>query len=486
MKQRPVALIPLSQHFSIRYFVLTGMLQQLQEHLDCILVLAWHDPELMSELETYGARCMTMPTPEKSPRYDEIRRWLNAVWERDLATPTIAIDRRRARQIIHLTLRERLFYLRGDARRHAALLAGATPLGRGRIESLEHRFFETDTNWRAYQQMFADTGANLIISATPFIGAEAFFCRAGRQAGLKTIATILSFDNLTSRGKIETTFDHYSVWNRYMQQEVTRIYGVPAEHISVDGAPQMDFYAWPDIVSSRESFLRRYGLDGSRPIILFGSGAEHITPVEPHNLVQLDQIVNTYPAEQRPQILLRPHPVDDLARWQSALAQCHNVIVSSVWTVTNHAIGRITLEDVRLLATTLAHTDIHVSTSSTMSLDGAIFDKPQIGLAYDDRPGHPFDRTVRELYAREHYLPLTHSGGMTLVYSRDELAQSLQHYLKDPTRDREARAAMVRDVCGGLPGMATANVARTVLTFAATHFSDRMGRVDTWQSDLVA
>jgi hypothetical protein len=199
---------------------------------------------------------------------------------------------------------------------------------------------------------------------------------------------------------------------------------------------------------------------------LFAAGPAHISPVEPQILIDLDQMLQNYEPQKRPQILLRPHPVDDARRWSDVLYKCTNVRVAKSWTVSDCRAGRIRFDDVRELASALAYTDVHVSTSSTMSLDGAIFDKPQIGLAYDPEPGGRFAKVMAELYQREHYLPLTHSGGIEIVRSRQDLEASLTAYLRDPSRDSSARRVMVKNLLGVPMGNATEAVFAMVLRFA--------------------
>lgn len=464
MRSRPVALIPISQHFSIRYFVLSGLLDKLKSHVECVLVLAWTDPVLEEELRARGFRFLQMPEFEADEYYKELRRWKNAVQEPDMRSPTPAIDLRR-RRALGGSFKEQFYFWRADTRRLAGRLLGAIPVVRSAIERLEERAFYSHTNREAFARQISDVQPDVLISATPFILQESVYCRVARQLGVRLIGSILSFDNLSSRGKIDVTFDQYLVWNHYMKAEALRIYGVSEQSVSIVGAVQMDFYARGDMLLEKEEFLRVHGLDSSRPIILFAAGPHHIAPVEPHILHQLDGIVEEYPADRRPQILLRPHPVDDLDRWKPVLDRCNNVKVARSWSVKGHFAGRINRDDIRALVSTLAWTDVHISTSSTMSLDGAIFDKPQIALAYDDQPGAKLDHLMVELYAREHYVPLTQSGGIRIVRSRTELARSLAEYLDNPGSDRQKRRQMVEDVCVVPIGKAADAVAEAILEY---------------------
>jgi hypothetical protein len=463
--RRPVLLIPIAQHFTIRYLVLTGLLDRLAEHFECVLALAWRDSELEEELESKGVRCVSLPEFVPGRAYRVIRNWMISMREADMQSPTPAIDRRRMRAI-ECSPRLRLYHARNRFRYATGrAVAAVEPLRRG-MESLEDVAFWRDGVCQRLTKFIQEISPSLVLSITPFISSEAALCRVAQAFGARTVAAILSFDNLTSRGKIETVFHHYGVWNSTMKQEAIRIYRVRDDQVDIIGAPQMDFYVRRELVYDPKEFFQSHRLDARRPVILFAAGPAHISPVEPQILIDLDQIVENYEPQKRPQILLRPHPVDDARRWSDALCKCTNVHVAKSWTVRDCRAGRIRLDDIRELASALAYTDVHVSTSSTMSLDGAIFDKPQIGLAYDPGPGGRFGKVMAELYQREHYLPLTHSGGIEIVRSRQDLEASLSAYLRHSPRDSSARRVMVKNLLGVPMGSATDAAFATVLRFA--------------------
>ena len=463
--RRPVLLIPIAQHFTIRYLVLTGLLDRLAEHFECVLAVAWRDSELEGEVERKGARCVSLPEFVPSRAYRVLRNWTISMREADMQSPTPPIDRRRMRAV-ECSPRLRLYHGRNRLRNATGrAIAAVEPLRRG-MESLEDAAFWSEHACQRLAKFIEEIGPSLVLSITPFISSEAALCRVAQAMGARTVAAILSFDNLTSRGKIETVFHHYGVWNSTMKQEAIRIYRVRDDQVDIIGAPQMDFYVRRELVYDPKEFFESHRLDARRPVILFAAGPAHISPVEPQILIDLDQIIQNYESQKRPQILLRPHPVDDERRWSDALSKCINVHVAKSWTVRDCRAGRIRLDDIRELASALAYTDVHVSTSSTMSLDGAIFDKPQIGLAYDPGAGGRFARVMAELYQREHYLPLTHSGGIEIVRSREDFEASLSAYLRDPSRDSSARRVMVKNLLGIPMGSATDAAFAMVFQFA--------------------
>jgi CDP-glycerol glycerophosphotransferase (TagB/SpsB family) len=104
-----------------------------------------------------------------------------------------------------------------------------------------------------------------------------------------------------------------------------------------------------------------------------------------------------------------------------------------------------------------------------MAVDGAVFDRPQIGPAYDDTPGGKYEQTSRDLYIQEHYLPITQSGGLEIVHSRDELVRAIRSAIEDPGRLAEGRKRLVREICTFDDGRATERVAHAVRSFIEQH-----------------
>jgi hypothetical protein len=112
-----------------------------------------------------------------------------------------------------------------------------------------------------------------------------------------------------------------------------------------------------------------------------------------------------------------------------------------------------------------------------MTVDGAVFDRPQIGPAYDDRPGRPYDRVMREFYEQEHWLPIAHSGGADVAFDRAQLVFAVRAGLEAPGEKTDARRQLVSEVITYPDGNSTGRVAREVAEFlgsVTTHEEERV------------
>jgi hypothetical protein len=100
-----------------------------------------------------------------------------------------------------------------------------------------------------------------------------------------------------------------------------------------------------------------------------------------------------------------------------------------------------------------------------MTVDGAIFDKAQVGPAYDDSPSRKYHRSALECYHQEHFLPITSSGGIAIPRSREELVSAVKAGFINPAERREGRRVLVKEICTFTDGECTQRVAGAIREF---------------------
>ena len=92
---------------------------------------------------------------------------------------------------------------------------------------------------------------------------------SARKAGVRTVLPVHSWDNLSSKARINCVPDRVLVWNETQVEEALRLHHIPRRRIIMTGAQGFDewFSMKPSV--SREEFCRTLGLDPSRPILLY-------------------------------------------------------------------------------------------------------------------------------------------------------------------------------------------------------------------------
>ena len=468
--RKPRLLIPISIQFSVRYLLRTGLLEQITEFAKPVVLLDWDDDELAAELRDAGAEVHNLIQAKLSNEYERLRSYINIWHKKHMNSPSTGIWERRADSHRSLSYR-----LRRRTKKKCFHALFAVPGVVNWLMTKERSMVPSHTNIQDIRRQMEFLKPDAAFSLTPFLANEEMALRGVLERGAPVCASILSFDNLTSKAWLPLTFDEYLVWNRYDADSLLRLYPqVPSDVVKIVGSPQFDFYwdsryRWTD-----ETWRTRIGLPPEGPVILFGGGHYFCAPHEPNFLLQLDNAIESGELPKDAVILFRCHPVDPIERWLPVLKQTKHVVRDDPWKQ-GVISGQTNVRDydIQKLTSTLYHCAVHVNVASTMVIDGAVFDRPQVGPAYDDTPGGSFNRTARELYLQEHYLPITNSGGLDIVRSRKELIAAVRSGLENPGRLSEGRKKLVKEICTYNDGRSTERV------LAATRsFLDRRSTLD--------
>lgn len=357
---------------------------------------------------------------------------------------------------------------RTRAASYTARFAGKMLASRTGIRLLESAYFRSVQRTQEVsrlQRIFAEMEPDIVLSANHRLPGAAVPVLAARSLGIPTATFIASWDNLTSKGRIAAPFDQYLVWSEHMKRDLLRFY----PHLSTDcvhvvGTPQFDSYGQPDRLWGRDEFFRRIGADPERPLICYSGGDEGTCPEDHNHIRILLELIRSASIKFRPQVLLRPCPVDRGRRYDQVRRDFPELLYAQpAW---GHPSGgdwssSVPLEDdVQFLANLTAYSDLNVNIASTMTLDFGIHDKPVVNIAYDLSAPPPLRLPLWNLfYSWEHYEPVVKFGAARFAHSPEQLALHINHYLEHPSADREGR----RKLCDLQVGVPLGQSSRTIV-----------------------
>lgn len=484
--RRKRILVSLPVRFCVRAFLRSGVAELLTKQNEVLIAspLA-DDPDFQREWgadhisflpsaacyrparrgRAWRKRCFKARMAARSLRSDHVRRNLEDYrLSRDLASRHGAG-----------TLRYRLARLKHDVGRLTWETLGRSSVGTRWLGRMEQRGFWRSKQAEESMRLVRDVSPDVVVCTAPHQFAEAGIMRAAEKLGIPRIAYVLSFDNVTTRPPFASEFDLYLVWNEMNRQEVLDLVlagRADDSQVQICGPLQFDFYARRDrYVMPREQWLREFELDPARPVVLYAEAG--IPPQEPEIVAALVEGIRRqrWPAGE-PQILVRCHPRHTGKRWRSVMAEYPEVRFS----LPNGRPGgetdkemadnvRWNDRDMALLVSTLEHCDATISVSSTISLDSAYFGKPSICPTYDERPGRPFDDLTKQLYEREHFVPIVDSGGVVLTDSTRETVAAVREALANPEMLAEERRRMLQHYDPFMDGQAHRRTAEAILRF---------------------
>lgn len=306
---------------------------------------------------------------------------------------------------------------------------------------------------------------DLIWSTESVAGFEYPYLLAARDLGIPVISSILSFDNLTSRGLLPQ-YDHYLVWSNAMRDQLLHFYPeVKPDEVTVTGTPQFDFHRKPSFLWSRQQTLKSLGLPQDARFFLYATSFKALTPAEPDLVAELIRQIEKSALKDF-WLVIRVHPIDDWARWQTVGRTSPKVVLSRAVTAEPDAANwrsYAAAEQARLISS-LTYTEACLNIASTITLDSAILDRPVIGIDFTDEPNSPREIMFQE-FGAVHYKPLVQSGGLRVARSWSELISLMQQAVSAPGHDAQARARMVAEVCGRVDGRNAERMARAVTDF---------------------
>lgn len=140
---------------------------------------------------------------------------------------------------------------------------------------------------------------------------ELDYIKAGKALHIPTVISVLSWDNLTTKGIFQVIPDVLLTWNQVQSEEAIQIHRVPPEQIVITGSPFFDKWIDGDRLHlDRASFFKKVKLNPDQPYILYLGSSKNIAEDETWQVKELFDCIRAHPDPrvQRLQILVRPHP----------------------------------------------------------------------------------------------------------------------------------------------------------------------------------
>jgi hypothetical protein len=302
---------------------------------------------------------------------------------------------------------------------------------------------------KQYEKLFEELRPSVLLSTNQRPSQILPAILAARKAGIPTATFIFSWDNLSSKGRIISPFDHYLVWSENMAEELQKYYpDITRERIHVVGTPQFEPYADKEISWSREEFFKRIGADAGRPLICYSGGDAATCPEDQEHIRVLMELIKAGKIQGNPQVIVRPVPVDDGQRYKRVQELFPELIFSQPkWVHPAQGDWSTVVpssEDIQFLANLTQHCDLNINLGSTMTLDFGLHDKPVVNVAFDVADPPIFGMPVWDYYYFfEHYRPVVELGAAKAARSPEQLAEFVNLYLANPSQDREGRKRLV-------------------------------------------
>jgi hypothetical protein len=301
---------------------------------------------------------------------------------------------------------------RGDYRlRGRALVAVLRRPASDRAFGLLERFVPADGAVAAHLREIRPDVV-LVTPANLRFDEEIEYVKAASAMGVPSAVLVLTWDNLTTKGRLHVKPSLLLAWNEAQAREAEQLHRVPRSRISIVGSPFFD--KWLDHSAEpepRAAFLGRLGVSPDHPVVLYLGSSKHIAPDEGWVVQELARALRASPDRSLRQttVLVRPHPFN-----HEAHESCDKPGVV-VWP---SAVSLPELAgDQRDFASAIAHATCAVGLNTSAMIDAVTLDKPVLTSLVD--------RYADTQRSAEHFRHLADSGAIEVVSSFDELVERI-------------------------------------------------------------
>jgi len=313
------------------------------------------------------------------------------------------------------------------------------------IEKLENKYNKAIRQSKVYSfyiNYFKSNTFSIIFCTHQRAVIAAPIFAAAKDAGVKTITAIYSWDNLP-KARLALRADQYLVWSPYMKDELKTYYPkIKDKQIEILGTPQFQFHYDDSYIWTKEKFAEFYGLDLNKKWLCFSGDDKTTSPFDPEYLQDIaEKIINSSLATEW-QILLRPVPVEGFDKYQNIIDQFPEIIkkTGADWEMSSHWSDVYPKKtDLNILTSLCEHADAVINVGSTMALDFGMHYKPAIYINYDVKPNTYW--SVKRIYKFQHFRTMDDLNPVIWLNSPSKLVdvlKNLEQHHKQTQADMKA------------------------------------------------
>jgi hypothetical protein len=315
----------------------------------------------------------------------------------------------------------------------------------------------------------------LVVATYPVNFLEAQVLYAARQANIPTLIHLLSWDNITSKGRFPMSADYFIVWGEVMYRELKDYYDVPDERIYTCGVPHFDNHIWIKEAPNYEQILTELGLQTDKPYLFCALSAPRFAPKEIDIVENLAQSILDNEFGKDLQLIIRPHPQNVQGfmadqSWLKRLKKLENdrIAVDYPRLVKSQLRWSMQKDDMDRLSNLLAGCSICINSGSTVSIDALMLHKPVILTSFDGNFKLSYWKSARRLVDYTHLKKFVALGGARVVRSFGEFHQAILAYLQQPDLDVEKKRNALEKECFSDDGKSTARVLEAMKDILST------------------
>ncbi len=338
------------------------------------------------------------------------------------------------------------------------------------IRKLFIRYEQKYINTPAAETFLKEVQPRLLVSTYPVSLTEGILLNAAQQLNIQTTIHLLSWDNISCKGRFPALADKYIAWGTVMSDEFQSYYGIEEKDIYHCGVPHFDAHI--DVLKQPNirPFIERLGLNPDKPYLFFAMSSPHFAPREIDIVEWLSEKIEANLFGDEMQFIIRPHPQNVtgsmadktwLGRLDSLIS--HRVKVDYPQLVESNLQWSMKQSDMLRLSNMLAGASVCMNSGSTVSIDAFMVDTPVVLTVFDADEERDYWFSARRIADFPHMKKFLSFNGASVARNFDDLTKHLKNYIENPKANWEARQHTRYMECGENDGEATNRVCAAIL-----------------------
>lgn len=455
-------LIPINGQGTVVHIIRSGMLDEIAKYMQPVLMLYWQDPSFEKEMRSCGYEVYALEIYGFSPQYYRLYNRINTWY----TTKAITHNSIKLTKQLHTKYKRKNRKVKTKIKDWLnRLLVLSVPALHKTWIIQEQKLMMQEMPYIKYRQWMTEKRIDYMFTVSPFLQEINLMGRVLSDMNKPVIASIHSFDNVTKRNWQPFLFHHYLVWNKHNQEELEGIYKhLNKKAVTITGAPQFDYHFDASFIMPKEEWLKLMGLPAGKKIVLYAGGADVHFPTEPQYVAYLNEAIINGKIDADTVVLVRSHPLCKIDRWKEFIGITDHVFFYQPSHGTDkYNYGNVNALDISILISSLYYSDVHINLCSSMTIDGSIFNKPQIAPYFDDinKRGEP---ALRAIYNQKHFKPVLDSGVLQFAATKSALIELVNENLKNP-RQTAGSKRCVEEIITYTDGQSAKRVANHITSF---------------------
>ncbi len=296
---------------------------------------------------------------------------------------------------------------------------------------------------------------------------DVLIAKSARKLGIPIIGMVRSWDNLSSHGLLRVVPDILLLQNEFLKEMAHKYQGKELRRVPIIifGLPHYDKYFNADnFLKDKKEFFEMFGLNPNKKTILYCGMGELLFKREADLIDIFEDLVNEKKLSSDLQIIYSAHP-KFLSSLEKLKDKKHILAAPKISYKSEGANSwELQLENNLRLIKLIKYVDVLVMGASSMAIDAATLDKPVICVGFDgnSKSMNYWESVARFYDTYTHFEELLKAGGLVISWSKDELAEHVNRYLKNSSLEKEGRKKIIERFVAPFDGKSGIRLAKEV------------------------